>query len=170
MTTLSIPDQPTAYANEAIDASIVPFPLAGQVLNDESAQILVDISEVLDGLQTGVVYFGQHLLTPENEEVGVRFLIAYLQAARDLQGDGWRSEENLTIIQQYTEVPMVALENGAPPYVHPDGEINTDSLADQQLFFIERGYANYKEPLSIDQLLAPQFLEQALAQLGEFEQ
>lgn len=167
--TLPFPDMPAALANQAVDAAILPHPLASRAIGDGSAVVLVDGDQIVDTPQNGVIYFGQRLLDPANKEVGIRFLMAYLKAARDLYGEGWRSEENATIINKYTEVPIPAIQGGVSYYFDPNGQINLDSTQRIQEYMVSRGYTESGNTVPVSDLVDASFLEEALERLGEFQ-
>jgi NitT/TauT family transport system substrate-binding protein len=155
---LPFPEMPAALDNAAVDAATLAEPLASAAMrpgeNDASpiAGMLVPGDEMTENPQVGLVYFGQRLLQPENREVGVRFLVALLQAIRDLQGDAWRSNDDIiNAILEYTSV-------------------NTDSVLDQQQYHFERGYTDLAEPLSLDQLMDTTYMEEALDRVGQYEE
>lgn len=168
--TLPFPDMPAALANQAVDAVILPHPLASRALGEGSAVVLVDGDKIVDTPQNGVLYFGQRFLDPANKEAGIRFLVAYLRAARDLYGDGWRSEENATTINKYTEVPIPAIQNGVPYYFDPDGQINKASTEKFQEYMVGRGYTEYSDLIPLAEIIDESFLEEAVNRLGEFQQ
>ncbi len=172
MVSIPFPEMPQALANGAVDAAILPHPLAGRALGDGSAQVLLNGDEIVEGAQNGVIYFGQRLLQPENREIGVRFLVAYLKAARDLQdeeGFTFRTnDEVVSAIQTWTNVPEPAIRNGVAYFFDPNGVINLDSTADVVGYHIANGYTEASE-IDLDALIITDFLEEALERVGEFE-
>ena len=166
LVSIPFPEMPAALANDAVDAAILPHPLASRAIGAGDAVVLLDGDEVTFWPQNGVIYFGQRMLLPENKEIGVRFLVAYLQAARDLHGDGWRSDENVTAINATTNVPAPAIKNGVAYYFDPNGWIHRDSTADFQAYHFNRGYTDLAEMLPLDQVIIDTYLEEALARLG----
>lgn len=143
-----------------------PHPLAGRVLAEGDAVVLMDGDQIVDNPQNGVIYFGQRLLEPENRDLAVRFLVAYLKAARDLQGDAFRSDDAIVnAIVEWTSVPEPAVRNGVAYYFDPDGAINTVSTADFQAYHVGNGYTEFDEPLPLDQIIVSDFLDEALARL-----
>jgi len=165
---LPFPEMPVAFANEAIDAAVLPFPLAGKAIGEGLAVILVQGDKIFNDPQTAVLYFGQRLLEPENKEVGIRFLVAYLKAARDLQGDGWFNEENVEIISQYTNVPAPAIKSMAI-YFGPNGEMNQTYMENIMLYYLNNGYTEFTEPLSLSDVIDSSFLDEALKRIGEYD-
>lgn len=174
--TLPFPDMPQALANAAVDAAILPHPLAAITLrlgeNGEPpiAGVLLEGDEIADYPQNGVVYYGKQLLDPENHEVGVRIMIALLNAAREVQGEEWRSnDEIINAINKYTNVPPPVIQNSIAFYFDPDGEINKASTEDIQGYQVSRGYTEFSVPLPLNHLIVDTFREDALARLGSFE-
>lgn len=166
--TLPFPEMQPAFENQAIDAAVLPFPLAGKAMGDGAAVMLVKGDEIFDNPQTGVMYFGQRFLDPDNREAGIRFLAAYLKAARDLQGDGWYNEENVAIISKYTEVPAPAIKSMAI-YFGPNGEMNQTYIEEIMGYYIDQGYTEFSDPLSLSDIIDSSFLEDALKRIGEYD-
>jgi NitT/TauT family transport system substrate-binding protein len=169
MVTLPFPDMPAAFANGAIDAAILGNPLASKAVGEEVAVVLIEGDQITDTPQNGMVYFGQRFLDPDNSEAAVRFTVAYLQGVRDLQGEGWRSDENAAILSEATGVPVPAIQNGQPFFFDPNGEPNTASLLDIQQYHFDRGYTDLAAPLPISALFHREILDEALARIGLYE-
>jgi len=169
LVTLPFPEVPAALENQAVDAAILPHPLAAKALGAGSATVLLEGDSIVDTPQNGVLYFGQRLLDPANREAGVRFLVAYLKAARDLQGDGWRSDANATILNKYTNVPVASIQAGVPYYSEPNGEINRSSTERIQQYVVGRGYTEVTELLPLSDFIDDSFMTEALERLGRFE-
>ncbi len=163
---IPFPEMPAALANGAVDAALLPHPLAARALGEGAATVLLNGDEVTFWPQNGVIYFGQRMLDPENREIGVRFMVAYLQAARDLHGEGWRADENVLAINATTNVPEPAIRNGVAYYFDTNGYLHRDSTADFQQYHFDRGYTELSAPLPLDQVILDTYLEEALARLG----
>jgi NitT/TauT family transport system substrate-binding protein len=170
MVTLPFPDMPAAFSNQALDAAYLTYPLATRAINDGDAVVLYEAEEIVDTLQNGVTTYGKRFLDPANREVAVRFMVALLKAGRDLYGDGWNNEENATIINKYTELPVETIMNSPHGYFDPNGRINTASTKLIQAYLISRGYTEYSEPLPMSNVIDDSYLEEALQRLGEFEE
>jgi NitT/TauT family transport system substrate-binding protein len=168
LVSIPFPEMQAALANEAVDAAILPHPLAGRALGEGDASILLNGDKIADNPQNGVIYFGQRLLQPENRETAVAFLVAYLRAARELQGDAFRSNDELVnAIVEWTGVPEPAVRNGVAYYFDPDGAINEASTADFQAYHVDKGYTEFSEPLPLDAIIFSEFLDEALTRLNE---
>jgi len=166
---IPFPDIPAAFANKAVDAAILPFPLAGKALGDETAVVFIKGDEVTYWTQNGAMIFGKRFLDPANREAAVRFLVAFLKGSRDVYGDGWTSDENAAIINQYTNVPIPTIQKGASFYFEPNGRLHKASTEDIQAYLVSRGYTDLAEPLPLDQIIDESYLEEALERIGEFE-
>lgn len=174
--TVPFPEVPQALANAAVDAAILPHPLAALTLrpgeNDEPpiAGVLIEGDKITDFPQNGVVYFGQRFLDPANQEVAERFLIALIKAARDIQGDEWRSDDEVVnAILEFTTVPEPAVRNGVSYYFDPNGEINRSSTEDIQAYHVGRGYVEFSDVLPLERIITDTFLERVIARIGEYE-
>lgn len=166
---MPFPDIPAAFANGAVDAAMLPHPLAAKAIGAGDAVVLIDGDEIIDSPQNGVVYFGQRFLEKDNEEVGIRFLIAYLQAVRDLYGDGWLSADNLAAINKYTGMPEATIQKSVTYYFDPDAAINQGSVERIQQYLVSRGYTEFSEPISLSDVINLKYLDEALDRLGPFE-
>lgn len=169
LVTLPFPDMPAALANGAIDGAIISFPTAAKALQDGSAVIFLEGNEIVEKHQTSILYFGKRLLEPENRQAAVRFLVAYLKSVRQLYGDGWTGEENLEIIQRYTNVPIDVIKTSVRSYTDLNGELNWASVERMQAYYLSRGYLEIDQPLNRDQVVEDGLLQEALETLGRFE-
>lgn len=169
LVSLPFPDMPAAFANGAIDAAILPHPLAAQAIGAGHARVLMAGDLVTENPQLAIISFGPRLLDPGEADVAARFLAAYLRGVRDLAGDGWQQDENVAIISQYTNVPAPAVRGGVPPYFDPNGAINSESVVRSQAYFLERGYLEYQTALPVDSVVNTAHLEKALEQVGRIE-
>jgi ABC-type nitrate/sulfonate/bicarbonate transport system substrate-binding protein len=137
------------------------------MIKDGVAVKLLADSDVIQGGQGGVVVFGQRLLQPNNREVTVRVLVAYLQAVRDLNDNGWDNPEIVSIIQKYTEMEPALIARSAKPSYEANGALDEASILDIQAFQLSRGYVEYKEALPVAQMTDLTFLSEALARMEQ---
>lgn len=142
---IPFPDIPNALANNAIDAAFVPEPSATAAIDrGVAAQI---VPEFLRGAQITILVGGPTLL--RDRTVTEAFMRGYLRGLRDLATEGWTSPANVAIIEKYTRVPAATIEKILPQYADPEGRINWESLMDQQRFYLDRGYLNYREAVDL---------------------
>jgi len=166
LVSLPFPDMPAAFANGAIDAAILPHPLAAQAIGAGHARVLLAGDQVAENSQLAIISFGPRLLKPDGADIATRFLTAYVRGIRDLAGDGWQGDENVAITSKYTNVPAPAVRGSVPSYFDPNGAINSDSVVRSQAYFLKRGYLEYQSPLPVDSVVATTYLEKALARIG----
>jgi len=162
LVTLPIPEWPVAFANDAVDAGFILYPFAGKILQEKTAvEFQVDF-DVENDIQGTVMFFGQRLLQSSNQEIGVRFMEAYLKAVREVSGEKWFAEDNITIYSKYTNLPVPLIRKCPPISFTPDGQISQSSIRKQEAYFIERGYTDYQKPLPLSQFFTDAFLKQGL--------
>jgi NitT/TauT family transport system substrate-binding protein len=170
MVPIPFPDMPAAFANKAIDAAMLTYPSVAKALKDGSAEILVSGDEIAGEIQNGVMYFGKRFLDPANKEVAVRFLMAYLKALRELQGDAWKADEILQIVNKYTNQPPEVIKAGVMSYNNPNCSLVTESLDDVQSYYLARGYTDYSEPIPLSQYIIDDYIKEALTRMGEYKE
>ncbi|MDY6867728.1 MAG: ABC transporter substrate-binding protein [Chloroflexota bacterium] len=167
LVTMPFPDIILALENEAIEAALLPHPFVGRAIDEE---IGVVVAGGGDTRQVFELFFGQRLLEPANREVGVRFLMAYLKGARDLQNEGWKTEENAAIINKHTEIPIPTIQKVPEYYLDMNGDLNLASLEEQMLYYVGQGYTSFSEPIPVEEFVDTSFLEEALERVGKFEE
>lgn len=167
--TIPFPDIPAALTNKAIDAAYLPSPMAEKAAADGIA-IRMFGSDYTGDIQNGVMYYGKRFLDPANREVVVRFTMAYLKAVRELMGNGFFEEENLTIINKYTNLPIEVIKTTIRTYQDPNCDVLEDSLTNTQAFYLNRGYTEYSQPIAIGDVLEMSFREEALNRLGIYDE
>jgi NitT/TauT family transport system substrate-binding protein len=177
LVSIPFPEIPAGLDNEAVDAAILPHPLAslatrpGEEGEDPIAGVLIPGDEITDAPQNGAIYFGTRLLDPENHEVSVRFMMAVIKAARDMQGEEWRqNDEIVNAILNYTTVPEPAVRNGVIYFFDPNGELHKESTADIQAYHVGRGYTDLEEPLPLEEIILDDFRLAAVERLGEYQE
>jgi NitT/TauT family transport system substrate-binding protein len=164
--TLAFQDVPAALESGALDAAMLGEPLASQAEQNGIAVRLVD--NFISDFQPTFVWVNPGF-AEEHPEIVVGFVTAYLQACRDISGDDWASEENLSLLEEATGVPAEVIAASSRTYCEPNGEIDVADLEALQAFFAERGLLEYEEPLDINTYIDTSYVEQALEELGPYE-
>lgn len=168
LVTLPFPEMPQALANAAVDAALLPHPLAARALRSGEAMVLVGGDDIVDNPQNGVVFFGRRLLEKRTDQTGISLLMALMEGARDLHGDGWQNPENVAILSRYTEIPPPAIQASVPYFVDPNLQLNVDDLVTQQNYLVRRGYVEFDRPLATSEFVDTRFLDAAVRRLGRF--
>jgi len=160
MVVLPFPEAGVAMANGALDASLLGEPYATQF--EQNGAIVRLAQDFVSDFQVTAVYFDRKFAT-DNRPAVEAFLAAYIQGARDLEGDGYRSPENLEILQKYTKVPAATIAASSLPYHDPNGELHVADFQKLNDFFVAQGVA---PPLDMSTLIDPTYAEAARALLA----
>jgi len=164
---LSLPDTNAALASGAVDVAVQIEPLATLAAERGIAAKWRAAGEIRPGVQGGGIFFAADLLGPQ-ADVGRRWLVAYLQGARDydaaLRRPGGR-RELAAILSRYTAVTDASLyDRMAFPYLDPNGYMDEASLAEQLEWYVEQGVVPGE--IGPRQALDPSFAEFAVQRLG----
>jgi NitT/TauT family transport system substrate-binding protein len=161
--TLPFPDVPAALESGALDAAMLGEPLATQAERNGIA-VRLEVDFPADFQPTFV--WANPDFARESPELAIGFMAGMLRGCRDLWGEDWDSEENLSILNQYTNVPPDLIREAARTWCEPNGEINAGDLDTLQRFFAERGLLEYDEMLPVDSLIDSTFVEAARERVG----
>jgi len=148
---MPFPDAGVAMANGALDASLLGEPYATQF--EQQGAVVRLAQDFVNDFQVTAVYFDTTFAT-ENRPAVERFLAAYLQGARDLEGDGYRSAENLAILEKYTKVPAATIAASSLPYHDPNGEVHVADFQQLNDFFVAQQVA---PPLDMSKYIDPSY-------------
>src|SRR5574337_1049535 len=159
------PDVPAALTNGAIAAGLLGEPLA--TLAEDQGQIVRLSEDFVNGMQVTAVYYSGDFLREHRKEA-VGFLVAWLDASRDLFGNGYRRDEIAGILEKYTGVPAAVVKRARPPFHEPNGAMNLNDFARLQDFFRKRGELTYDKPLDSSTYIDLSVMRQALAIAGPF--
>lgn len=171
---LPFPEMVQALNNRAVDAAYLQHPLAAVALNPgkngepPAAVELIKFSQAVSSQQMGVMIYGKNLLDPANRETAVKVTMGLIRAFRDLQGDAWRSDDEIVaIMAKYTGQPEDAVRHSVIPFFDPNGAIDQASLVAMQRYYLDRGYTEYQDPVPMDAVVTTIFQEAAIARLGK---
>jgi len=150
-----------AFADEAIDYVVTAEPWTTRLLAQGVADVLIAAQDVVPDLQIGLVTYGPNLLT-KAPAVGERFMVAYLQGVR--QYNEGKTERNLEIISQYTELPMELLEAVCWGAMRSDGALNLESMLAFQAWGVATETVD--TPVAEGALFEQRFIDYANQTLG----
>jgi NitT/TauT family transport system substrate-binding protein len=159
-------DVPAALQNGAIDAAMLGEPITTQA---EDKGLIVRIADnFIPNFQVTSVYFNADF--PKNKpQAAQNFMLAFLKGCRDLQGDGWKRDENAKAIEKYTKVPADVIKRAATPTCEPNGQIHVDDFMRLQALFMQRGQLTYAKPIEFKTLVDTSYVERALQVLGPYK-
>jgi len=142
--------------NGSIDVTSHSEPWITRAEKAGVGELWVPFSDVIPNTSIAGVVYGPSILEM-NTDVGVRFMVAYLKAVKQFTSE--KSDRNLEIISQYTQLPAEELKEVCWNSFQPDGEIDPDGLRGFVEWAFRKGYID--APLDIEQIWDPQFIEQA---------
>jgi NitT/TauT family transport system substrate-binding protein len=163
---LPFPDVPAALDSGALDAGMLGEPLATR-FEREGTIVRLD-TELPQDFQPTFVWFNPDFAA-ENRELAVGFLAGFMRGCRDLRSDDWDSDENLAILNQYTNVEPDLIRDAARTYCEPNGQVDVEDLATLQQFFFDRELLEYDDLIDVATLVDQSYVEEALAIIGRSE-
>ncbi|MFC2023719.1 ABC transporter substrate-binding protein [Chloroflexota bacterium] len=145
-----------ALAEGAIDIIATSEPWVTHILQGGYGVIWLPVQDIVPGSQQSLLWYGPSLLD-ENPEAGKRFMVAYLKAVR--QYNEGKTERNLEIMTNATELERELLIEACWPRLRDDGGINAESVLDFQSWAVDEGLLDI--PITEDQFWDPGFVEHA---------
>lgn len=162
---MPFPEMPAAFANKGIDGALAGEPFTTNLVEQGHGVKL--FKDFPPGTIISVIVMGADLLK-NNPDVPERFMIAYLKAARDLYGDGWRRDDNVAILAQSLKISPELVKKSIPSFVDPNGKVDLASFQRHEKFYMERGYLNYDKPLDSTVYYDEAPARKAVEKLGVF--
>jgi len=170
---MSYPDHVLAYTNNSIDASFTTEPsgtvaimrgLAVEATSDDKTRPYHAIAQIL---------FSEKLAS--NRDLAVRFMRAYLRAARYYHGAlkdgrlaGDNAEEIIQVLTEYTPIkdPQV-YRTIVPNGIDPDGKVNIPTLKEDYEVYKMQGWI--EGAATVEDVIDMSFVEAALKDLGPYK-
>ena len=118
--------------------------------------------------QSQVLLYGEQFIR-NNPEGARRLLLGYLRALRDLKRADYKDPGDAAIIGQYTKLGPEVVLRVVPTYLDGDARINVAHLDQQQRYYAERGYLNYREPIDLNRFVDTTWLDAAVQQFGHYQ-
>jgi NitT/TauT family transport system substrate-binding protein len=170
-TPMSFPEMITAFANRAIDAATVAEPYIARIETLGTAVRWRGNSSVYGNQQVGVVMYGPALVT-ERQEIGRRWMTAYVRGLRDYNdafGPQRRGrDEVIQALIKYTVVKDPKdYDQMRPAGLDPDGKLNLQSIRDDLRYYERSGLV--KDPIDLSRIVDTSFQEFAVLQLGPYQ-
>jgi NitT/TauT family transport system substrate-binding protein len=162
---VAVQDQEAALVNKAVDAAIMNEPYSSKTIAD-GAGTPVDAGVLAGTNASGLLTSGTML--KDKNDVVVRFTTALMKAARDMQGDKFKSDENIKAFQKYTNLKPEQLKQVVPYDFDPNFsiEIPKQDLASLQEIMTKAGILKLKTPVDIAQVTDGGPAAAAVKQLG----
>jgi len=167
---MTFPDMIPALGNGSVDLALTNEPSATAGIERGAAVRLGTIADVYPNHQGAMLMFSEQLATERNE-VGRRYMVAYVRGLRDYN-DAFRAGKDkgavIEILGAATGVTDPAIYDKITlPGLNPDGYVFKESLAEDQEWYLRLGLQ--RERVNVDQLVDNQFVDHALQQLGRYQ-
>ena len=163
---VNFPEVPAALANGAIAAGLLGEPLA--TLAEDQGQIVRLSEDFVNGVQVTALYYSGEFMRSQ-PKLALGFMVAWLQASRELFNDGYKRDDVAAIVERYTRVPAPIVKRARPPFHEPNGQMNFNDFKRLQEFFKRRGQLTYEKPLEPKQYIDTSYVREALKILGPFK-
>jgi len=175
LTILQFPQQVPAFANGAIDASIMVEPFTTQVLSQGTAVRFSSSEDFVPSDQIGMVFYADKFAR-ERHDTGLRFMKAYIRALRAYNdairegrfSAGAKGNEIVAILARNLKVNDAQIRATWPQAIDPDGQVNRASLQRTLDFFKQSDQVTDKS-VTVDSVLDMSFVEQALKDVGPYK-
>jgi NitT/TauT family transport system substrate-binding protein len=155
---MDFPDQITGLATGRLDAALLTAPWDTQARRDGVAEVLVP--NVAPGHVVTVLMASPQLMQ-ERPDALRRFLIGYANAIRAMYREGFKTDENLAIIEKYTGVKADTIRTSTFQTFDADLAVDSRLLAEYQQFLFGMKLVTYDSPLGESQLVDKSFAEYA---------
>ena len=167
---LSFPNIVTALGTGSLAAGICSEPLCSYAVRKGSAVKLIEWDQVQLNNQAGVLFYNVDF-TRKRREDARNFMVAYVRGIRffhDALRDGGEKREELirVLIKHTTAKDPDVYADVRWPGLNANGAALTQSIADQQQFFVKMG--RVEKPVPIEKLVDNSFAEYAVKVLGPY--
>jgi NitT/TauT family transport system substrate-binding protein len=170
---MGYPQQVLALTSKAIDGAITTEPSTSQAI---ASGVAVRLSNdvLYPGQQVAVLLYGNDMLT-KRRDVGQRFMIAYVKAARIFNDatykglfNGTGSKEVIDLIMKTTGLTNRQMFDAMVPNgISADAAIDIKSLTNDLKFFVDQG--QIEKPVAVSDVMDMSFAENAVKQLGPYK-
>ncbi len=167
---MGFPDQVAALTNGAIDATLLDEPSASLAV-ERGVGVRVAANDTWYPYQDhGELLYGPSMIA--RRDVAMRFMVAYLRAARFYMGGivdgklrGPNASQIIDILTDMTQIKSRSLySNMVSNAIDPNGKINTDSLSEDLAFYKSAGFCS--ADIKVTQLVDVDYQLAALKKLG----
>ncbi|MBI3089590.1 MAG: ABC transporter substrate-binding protein [Candidatus Tectomicrobia bacterium] len=137
-----------ALQTKSIDAAVTVEPWTVRAEKEGVAVRFLPADKIpeLQKLQVAeILYSGKFIR--EEEEVGRKFMRAYLKGIKYFNARGMQENEMLDIIGKYTKVPQEMIKASIPFYLDNDGKVLVESVSALQDYFFDQGFIKQKLPM-----------------------
>jgi NitT/TauT family transport system substrate-binding protein len=164
LVTLPFPEHVTALANGAIDVTAAPEPF-GTIAIDQGVAIRLEEDQRSVGEMQPAHYMFSGAFTETRPDVGVRFLMALLRGAREMQGNWVADPQLATMVGDEIGIKPDLLARMILPVYSPDLATRPEDVEFLQDAFMQLGHLTYSTPIDLQPFVNTALRERATAQL-----
>jgi NitT/TauT family transport system substrate-binding protein len=170
LVSLAFPDMVTALANGSVDMAAPIEPFATQAESKGVGRIWKRTDETVPGHELGVLIYSAAFA--KQTDAARRFMLAYLKGARDYNDAFDRKNaasrsDIVRILVANTSVKEAALyDQMVMPGIDPNGQLNMQSLRDDQDYFLSAG--EQKQKADLDKNVDGSFAKWAAQKLAPY--
>jgi NitT/TauT family transport system substrate-binding protein len=165
-------DHVAALRNKSVDAAASIEPAPTLAVENGDAVVVGPDDVVYPNHQIAVLLYSQQFAA--KTDLATKFMRAYIRAVRfyndalkDSKLAGPTANELISILTEYTPVKAEIYRKVTPTGMHPDGNVNVESLAQDQTFYSELGLV--KERVKLEDLVDMSFARTAVKGLGPYK-
>lgn len=170
LTTLAYADMNVALANKSIDATIQIEPFVSAAVENNIAVRVAGDDEIYPNQQSAVIFMSPVFIEKYPDQAQ-KWVTAYVKGLRDYNDafeKGKNKDEIIRILTKYTRIKDAGVyEKVVPVGLHPDGDVNVDSLKHDAKWFVDKGYV--KQMPDLDRIVDRRFVRKAREILGPYQ-
>lgn len=165
---VGLADQEAALSTGAVDAALMSEPYSSKAISSGVGKA-VDVGALAGVNASGLITSGTMLR--EKPAVVTGFVAALLKAARDIQGEQFKTDEHLQMFEKYTKLSTDVLAGVQPYHFDPNFDMTAPKreLAALQEIMLAAGILKLDQPLEIDQVVDETPATEAADRLGRVE-
>jgi NitT/TauT family transport system substrate-binding protein len=165
---MPFPQINAALAGKTIDAGWQLEPLVAAAVARNIAVRFKGLDEITPNRQNGIFVYSEKFAA--NQEAARAWMVAYVRGLRDYNDAVHKNRDREFVIQ--TLMKFTSVKDRAPydrivlPGLHPDGELNVDSIREAYNEFKAAG--DIKGEVNLDAVIDPSFVRHAVDVLGPY--
>jgi NitT/TauT family transport system substrate-binding protein len=158
-----------AFGSRSLDATYLIEPFTTQGTSQGVLVKFKDTSQILGPQQSTVIVYAPTFAT-QRQEVGKKFMVAYLRGVRDFldafdAGGSKDQDQIISILTSSTLLKDPAQWKNVPQTFDPNGAILLDTLKFNQQWYVEHGAI--QTPVDLDTVWDPTYTDYAISALGK---
>ncbi|HLG72117.1 MAG TPA: ABC transporter substrate-binding protein [Chloroflexota bacterium] len=158
-----------SLANKSIDAAVLPEATASLAEDKGLGLKWKPVAEVVPDAQFGMLLFSPRFAA--QRDAAVRWMTAYLQAARDYDDAFFKNIRREEIVDQLVKSSPIKdshlYDHMGFAMMDPNGGLNMDSVADQMRWLVAQGEVH--QSVDLTQLVDMSYAQAAVERLGAYQ-